>query len=55
MSCAHNLLLLYVLFGTASASVLLDYGASHNFTAAPQVIKFINSIQKSLLYPVKPM
>ena len=35
--------------------MLLDSGASHNFIAAPQVTKFSNSIQKSLLYSAEPM
>ena len=38
-----------------STHVLLDSGAPHNFIAAPQVIKFSYSIQKSLLCSSKPM
>ena len=32
------------------ASVLLNSDTSHNFIAAPQVIKFRNSVHKSFLY-----
>ena len=35
-----------------SASILLDSGASHNFIAAPQLIKSSKSVQKLLLCPV---
>ena len=38
-----------------SASALMDSGASHNFIAAPQVIKFSNNIQESLISSFKPM
>ena len=38
-----------------STIVLLDSGASHNFIAAPQAIKFSNSIHKFFLYPDKPI
>ena len=37
------------------ASALLDGGASHNFIAAPQVIKFSKSIHKSFLFPAEDM
>ena len=35
--------------------MLLDSGASYSFVAASQVIKFINSVQKSLLCSAEPM
>ena len=44
-----------VLFGAVFSSVLLDSGASHNFIAAPRIIKFRNGVEKSLLYPSEPI
>ena len=38
-----------------SASALQDSGASHNLIDAPQVIKFINTIQMFLLCSAEPM
>ena len=52
---AHKLLQLYVPFSAVSASALLDSGASHYFIAAPQLIKFINNVQKSISYPGEPI
>ena len=47
---------MHISFGYVYASALLDSGsASHYFIAAPQITKFSNSIQKSLLCSTKPM
>ena len=46
---------MHVLSGAVFASALLDNGASHNFIAAPQVIKLSNNIQKSFFCPYKPV
>ena len=55
LSPAYKLLQLNILFSAMFSRVLLDSGASHNFMAASQVIKFSHSVKKSLLCLFEPV